>query len=97
MHIDTKGEPDRSPRRRGAFRDRPEGVRDGEGRRNREGGEGRRERPFDDRKREGDRKGDRDGQRREGRSKGNRPNTHTQSTRNAASLYKKASGKAERF
>ena len=99
MHIDTKGEPDRSPRRRGAFRDRPEGVRDGEGRRNREGGEGRRERPFDDRKREGDRKGDRDGQRREGRSKGNRPNTHTQSTRNAASLYKKSSssGKAERF
>ena len=99
MHIDTKGEPDRSPRRRGAFRDRPEGVRDGEGRRNREGGEGRRERPFDDRKREGDRKGDRDGQRREGRSKGNRPNTHTQSIRNAASLYKKtsSSGKAERF
>ena len=95
MHIDTKGEPDRSPRRRGAFRDRPEGVRDGEGRRNREGGEGRRERPFDDRKREGDR----NGQRREGRSKGNRPNTHTQSTRNAASLYKKSSfsGKAERF
>ena len=99
MHIDTKGEPDRSPRRRGAFRDRPEGVRDGEGRRNREGGEGRRERPFGDRKREGDRKGDRDGQRREGRSKGNRPNTHTQSIRNAASLYKKSSssGKAERF
>ncbi|MCQ2585012.1 MAG: DEAD/DEAH box helicase [Treponema sp.] len=102
MHIDTKGEPDRSPRRRGAFRDRPEGIgerRDGEGRRSRDGAEGRRERRFDDRKREEGRKGDRDGQRREGRSKGNRPNTHTQSTRNAASLYKKSSssGKAERF
>ncbi len=106
MHIDTKGEPDRSPRRRGAYRERPEGVREWDGRRNREGvegrrdregGEGRRERRFDDRKREDGRKGERDGQRREGRSKGNRPNTHTQSTRNAASLYKKSSGKAERF
>jgi len=97
MHIDTKGEPDRSPRRRGAFRDRPEGTREGsfEKSEKRSGG---RERRFDDRKREDGRKGGSGDQRREGRSKGNRPNTHTQSTRNAASLYKKSnSGKAERF
>ncbi len=95
MHIDTKGEPERSPRRRGAYRDRPEGVREGgeERKRDREGRREGGERRFEDRK---DKK--RDGDRREGRSKGNRPNTHTQSTRNAASLYKKGnSGKAERF
>ncbi|MCQ2597364.1 MAG: DEAD/DEAH box helicase [Treponema sp.] len=101
MHIDTKGEPDRSPRRRGAFRDRPEGVREGgeEKRRDREGrrdGE-RSDRRERDGRREDRKDGRKEGDRREGRAKGNRPNTHTQSTRNAASLYKKSSGKAERF
>lgn len=73
IHLDVKsGDMDRSPRRKGYFK-------------NEEGGERK-----EGRNRDG-RRGDR------GRSKGSRPNVHTQSTRNAASLYKKSSSKAERF
>ncbi|MCF0242807.1 MAG: DbpA RNA binding domain-containing protein, partial [Treponema sp.] len=93
MHIDTKGESDRSPRRRGAYKERPEGVSSkedfGKGSERRRGGGKRFDDHYDGKNSDGDR--------REGRSKGNRPNPHTQSTRNAASLYKKSSKKAERF
>jgi len=90
IHLDVKsGDLDRSPRRKGYYKNEEGGERkEGRERDGRRGG--RPDRDFKDGKKEG--KG---GER--GRSKGSRPNVHTQSTRNAASLYKKSSPKAERF
>ena len=90
IHLDVKsGDLDRSPRRRGYFKNEEDGNRKlGRERDGRRGG--KTDRDFKDGKKE-----NRGGAR--GRSKGSRPNVHTQSTRNAASLYKKSSAKAERF
>lgn len=89
IHLDVKtGDLDRSPRRKGYFKNDEGGERkEGRDRDGRRGGRPDRERDGKKESRGGDR----------GRSKGSRPNVHTQSTRNAASLYKKSSSKAERF